>query len=363
MNKKHQIYLTLEENKIKLDLIFTINNTKINYNDYLNKDYRINKKLKTDYILINDIYTIFDMDIFIKSNNKIFFKSENIFIVTDLFNDNFNFNYDKKLVEINDIIKNPLKQTRNVKDVSKHLKLRDYQNIGSSWMHAFSQLNTGCILADEMGLGKTIQVISLISKIGLKKPVIIISPLSVLSNWKNEIEKFTNFTYEEFTGEYKDSYFLNPNNILLCSYESMRNNIDKLKKVNFKICVFDEGQKLKNYKSNTAIAAHKLSASSKIILSGTPIENNWYELWSLFNIIAPNYLSNNISEFKNNYLEDDGEDNYTAKENLFIKTKQFILGRTKKEVLSELPKIYTEKISSLSKLQKGSTEKYFQIKR
>ena len=86
-------------------------------------------------------------------------------------------------------------------------------------------------------------------------------------------------------GEGKESFFLNPSNILLCSYDTLRNEIENLKEIEFSLTIFDEGQKLKNYKSLTANSAKKINAISKFVLTGTPIENNWSELWSIFLIL------------------------------------------------------------------------------
>ena len=94
----------------------------------------------------------------------------------------------------------------------------------------------------------------------------------------------------------------------------------------------------------SAIAASQINASSKIILTGTPIENNWEELWSLFNIINPNYLESDYSKFKEIYLDEDESGNLRETPQLLNKTKYFILSRKKEDVLKELPeKIHIEK--------------------
>ena len=124
-----------------------------------------------------------------------------------------------------------------------------------------------------MGLGKTIQVMGLISRVYENskniKPILIICPLSVMDNWKTEILKYTNFVFEEFLGGGQESFFLNPSNILLCSYDTLRNEIENLKEIEFSLTIFDEGQKLKNYKSLTANSAKKINAISKFVLTGT----------------------------------------------------------------------------------------------
>ena len=207
-----------------------------------------------------------------------------------------------------------------------------------------------------MGLGKTIQVLGFISRLyekNIKKPILIVSPLSVVTNWKNEISKFTSFKYQEFIGESKDLFFMNPQNILLCTYDGLRNNINDLAKVNFSVCIFDEAQKIKNFNSKTTIAANKLCSDTKIALTGTPIENNWKELWSIFNLINKSFLEDTYKNFESKYLKEIDENKFECSKALLDKVKPFILSRMKKDVLKELPeKIINSHVSEITEIQK-----------
>ena len=354
-----KVNLKLKDNKILIEPFIVCGNKDIDLDNYVDSDYCKLNSIKQDLVYCNKIYLLFNNidNLIFKSNNKYISHSSNFFQLLNIFNKISTLSIDEKLEEIksNSLSKVIKKKYQEYSGLSKKLIFRDYQNFGINWMLSLAQLKSGCILADDMGLGKTVQVIGLISRMyqnNIKKPILIACPLSVIANWKNELNKFTNYNYEEYQGKDKNSYFINPSNILLTSYNSLSNSIEKFKNVNYSLCIFDEGQKLKNYKSFSAIAAAQLNSDSKIILSGTPVENNWLELWSLFNIINPGLLSKSVKTFKKNFLNEIDKNVYEPKQLLFNKTKYFILTRSKKNVLKELPpKIYHNKISSLSESQ------------
>ena len=350
------LHLKLKDDKIIIEPYVMVDNKKIDFENYIDFDYCNLQKIKTDIVLANKYYNMLSADIIEKVNNKYLSSSNNFFQLINIFSKSSNIFLDKQL----DIIKsgvdfNKTNSKTIYPGISQKLILRKYQHLGVSWLWSLYQLKSGCILADDMGLGKTVQIIALISKIyntNINKPILIVAPLSVVSNWKNELSKFCNFKFEEFHGKERNSYFMNPSNILLSSYGTLNKSIKKFKNVNFSLCVFDEGQKLKNFKSESAISAASINADSKIVLSGTPVENNWSELWSLFNITNKNYLCDNLNDFKNLYLNEIDKNLYQPKPILFNKTKYFILSRKKKEVLKELPpKIYHNKYSNLTKVQ------------
>lgn len=223
----------------------------------------------------------------------------------------------------------------------KNLKasLREYQISGFKWFKNLSKLGLGGILADEMGLGKTVQTIAFIlSEVG--KISLIIVPTSLLYNWKAEINKFapilkvriahgTSFKYEN----------LHECDVLLTTYATLRNNIEIFKAIKFDYCIIDEAQNIKNSSAKITTSVKKINAKIKFALTGTPIENNLSELWSIFDFIMPDYLySKDIFDKK---LSSDFERNF---ENLKLLIKPFILRRTKKEVIKDLPDKIEEKI-------------------
>lgn len=225
--------------------------------------------------------------------------------------------------------------------IPKDLKasLRDYQISGFKWFKNLSKLGLGGILADEMGLGKTVQTIAFIVS-ELEKISLIIVPTSLLYNWKAEINKFapilkvgiahgTSFNYENIH-EY---------DVLLTTYGTLRNNIEKFKDVKFDYCIIDEAQNIKNPSAQITNSVKKINAKIKFALTGTPIENNLSELWSIFDFIMPGYLYS--KEVFDKKLSSDLERNF---ENLKLLIKPFILRRTKKEVIKDLPDKIEEKI-------------------
>nr|WP_269144182.1 DEAD/DEAH box helicase [Clostridium guangxiense] len=217
--------------------------------------------------------------------------------------------------------------------------LRDYQISGFRWFKNLSKLGLGGILADEMGLGKTVQTIAFIlSELG--KISLIIVPTSLLYNWKAEINKFapilkvgiahgTSFKYET----------LHKYDVILTTYGTLRNNIENFKHIKFDYCIIDEAQNIKNSSAQITTSVKKINAKIKFALTGTPIENNLSELWSIFDFIMPDYLYS--KEIFDKKLAYDFERNF---ENLKLLIKPFILRRTKKEVIKDLPDKIEEKI-------------------
>jgi len=223
--------------------------------------------------------------------------------------------------------------------------LRDYQKEGIKWLYTIYKCDLGGILADEMGLGKSIQTICLIKQIikeDKNSKIIIVSPTSLVYNWKKEFDKFApNLKYvtvyenkklRQKVFKEKDKY-----NIFITSYGLISHDNDEYEKMNFKLCVIDEAQFIKNYKANMSKEVKKINAKCKIALTGTPIENNILELWSIFDFIMPGYLTN-IKDFLSRYnvKSTTSEDKQTLN-NLKQLIKPFILRRRKKDVLDMLP--------------------------
>jgi SNF2 family DNA or RNA helicase len=191
-----------------------------------------------------------------------------------------------------------------------------------------------------MGLGKTVQAITLLSYIypKSKTPSLIVMPRSLLSNWQNEIDKFNpNLSYYRYHGTDRDAKELTKHNIILTTYAIVRNDIEKLKEVKFDTIILDESQNIKNLDSKISKAVMLLEGEHKFALSGTPIENSLFELYSLFRFINAGMFST-IREFKKDYAEPiQGESNEDVARVLRAKISPFLLRRLKDDVLTELP--------------------------
>ncbi|MBP7309999.1 MAG: DEAD/DEAH box helicase, partial [Candidatus Cloacimonetes bacterium] len=216
--------------------------------------------------------------------------------------------------------------------------LRGYQKAGVSWIKMLAHYHLNGILADEMGLGKTIQALSAILLTGEGQVSLVICPKTLLYNWAAEIEKFhTNIPYAIVEGnkETRAEIVASPNiRLFIMSYSMVLGDINTLKNIPFEWIVLDEAQNIKNVSAQRTAAIKKLQARHRLALSGTPIENNLTELWSIFDFLNPGYLGN-LNKFKANYLPTEGATE--AKLSLKRMASPFLLRRIKKEVLLELP--------------------------
>ena len=218
--------------------------------------------------------------------------------------------------------------------------LRDYQKYGYCWLKYVTDNSLGACLADDMGLGKTLQAIALLAKIHEKKRrrSLVIMPKSLIYNWENEIARFTpQLKIGVYYGINRDFKSLEDVQVVLTTYGTVRNDIENLMKHKFEIIVLDESQNIKNINSQTTKAVLLLNAKKRIALSGTPIENNLLELYSLFRFLNPSMFGT-VQMFTNNYIVpiQKYSDTSTIKE-LRKKIYPFLLRRVKKEVLKDLP--------------------------
>ena len=220
--------------------------------------------------------------------------------------------------------------------------LHPYQQKGFEWLIQLRQLGMGGILADEMGLGKTVQTIAAIrhsvENERERLPSIIVMPTSLLYNWQSEFRRFApdvkvqivsgsrskrQLLLEDFAGS-------GAPDVLLTSYPLIRQDIDLLREIPFRYAVLDEAQFIKNTLSLSARAAKRLQAQTRLALSGTPMENNVAELFSLFDFVLPGYLPK-AREFLRRY---DGGRNA---EDLMARIRPFLMRRLKKDVMAQLP--------------------------
>lgn len=237
-------------------------------------------------------------------------------------------------------------------------KLREYQEYGYKWLSYLIDNNLGGCLADDMGLGKTLQAITLLSKIHMdaKKPSLVVMPKSLIYNWENEIKRFNpSLKSGIYYGNNRDTEVFKKSQVILTTYGTIRNDISKLKEYEFQLIILDESQNIKNINAQTTKAIMLLNSKNRIALSGTPIENNLSELYSLFRFLNPGMFGS-LEEFNTVYanpIQKDSDKDVIAE--LRKKIYPFILRRLKKEVLKDLP----EKIEQTVFIEMNKDQKRF----
>ena len=244
--------------------------------------------------------------------------------------------------------------------------LKDYQMDGLQWLVTLYENGLNGILADEMGLGKTLQCISFLSYLienGIKGPFLIVVPVSTLHNWYNEIQKFApKVKVIKYIGTKQERAEINltrlvkNNQIFLISYEMSIRDFNKLSSIDWKYLIVDEGHRLKNSQCLLIKVLKKLEVQNRLLLTGTPLQNNLNELWSLLNFILPDIFQDlelfqewfnfdELTSFAGNTHDDDEETKRLIKKNIqetLVKNlhtilQPFILRRLKRDVISNLP--------------------------
>jgi superfamily II DNA or RNA helicase len=220
-------------------------------------------------------------------------------------------------------------------------ELRDYQRDGLSWMTFLRDFNFGGCLADDMGLGKTVQFIAMLmqhQQTTKKKtgPTLIVVPRSLIFNWYNECERFgPRLKVLDYTGMERANLRENfdTHDVILSTYGTVRRDIGVLKDIEFEYVVLDEAQTIKNPSSQIARASRLLRAKHRLALSGTPIENNAGDLWSIFEFLNPGMLGRSTA-FRSHVSDPESAD---SRQLVSRGLRPFILRRTKQQVASELP--------------------------
>ncbi|MDR0338112.1 MAG: DEAD/DEAH box helicase [Planctomycetaceae bacterium] len=227
--------------------------------------------------------------------------------------------------------------------------LRDYQLDGYQWLARCAYWGVGCCLADDMGLGKTVQALALLLLRADQGPALVVAPTSVCFNWERETKRFaptleikriqpimgkTGLSKEE-----RDQLITSAKkrDILLTSYSLLQQEIELFAKKKYATVILDESQAIKNPESQRAKAALMLQADFRIGMTGTPIENNLVELWSLFRFLNPGLLGSQKS-FEDRFAVPIQRDHSSGARNMLRRlVHPFILRRTKSQVLEELP--------------------------
>ena len=231
--------------------------------------------------------------------------------------------------------------------------MRPYQADGFRWLKTLSHFGFGGILADEMGLGKTLQSIALLKDFKDEKGslnALIICPSSLVYNWKSEVERFAPDldaititgdarTREKLLGEYAK------HDILITSYDLLRRDINHYSELSFDFQILDEAQYIKTATTANARSCKIIKADQRFALTGTPIENNLAELWSIFDFLMKGFLyryEDFASKFENPIVNHKDEE---ASKRLRTMIAPFILRRKKADVLKDLPEKMEETIT------------------
>ena len=220
--------------------------------------------------------------------------------------------------------------------------LRGYQVQGISYLNFLNEYGFGGILADEMGLGKTIQTLAFVQHMvnsGAKGPNLIVVPTSVLPNWDREASKFVPLLSRVIVyGTRREGLFrrIASSDLVITTYALLRRDMEELEQHEFNSIILDEAQNIKNPNTITARSVRQINAKMRLCLSGTPIENNLFELWSLFEFLMPGFLGSQHA-FQRGVIKPIKEGDAETLEYLRSRVKPFILRRTKAEVVKDLP--------------------------
>ena len=221
-------------------------------------------------------------------------------------------------------------------------ELRPYQLDGYRWLARLSRWGAGACLADDMGLGKTVQTLALLLQRAPNGPALVVAPTSVTANWIDEARRFApTLNVRIYTGVAASRAALLDNpapfDIYVTTYGVLQNDVDQLAAVEWHSAVLDEAQAIKNPATKRARAARRLKANFRLVTTGTPIQNNLMDLYSLFSFVNPGLLGSQ-EQFRRNFgfpIERDGDMDAQARLRRII--APFILRRLKTEVLDDLP--------------------------
>ena len=270
-------------------------------------------------------------------------------------------------------------------------ELRPYQQDGVNWLAFLNRFGLHGVLCDDMGLGKTLQTLCIVAsdhhlraeeyaqtKAPDKRPMpsLIVCPPSLSGHWQQEIKQFAPFlTCVPYVGGPSERsgrrHHLQAADIVITTYDICRNDTETLVPITWNYCVLDEGHLIKNPKIKLTQAVKKLVSNHRLILSGTPIQNNVLELWSLFDFLMPGFLATErvfqdrfakpIQQSRNAKSNSrEQEAGALAIEALHKQVLPFLLRRMKEEVLNDLPpKILQNYYCDLSDLQRQLFEEFF----
>ncbi|MEP6615318.1 MAG: SNF2-related protein [Ginsengibacter sp.] len=243
--------------------------------------------------------------------------------------------------------------------------LRPYQTTGYHWLNYLNDVGWGGILADDMGLGKTVQALSMLRHYSQQEGnlmALVVCPTTLIYNWENEIKKFTpQLTYLIHHGSVRtrDPQELKSSNVIITTYGTLRSDIQLLMKILFDYVILDESQAIKNPSSKVTKAACLLTAKNRLCMSGTPLQNNTFDIYAQMNFLNPGLLGS-MEFFRNEFatpIDKFGEPE--QKDHLRKLLYPFILRRTKEQVARDLPeKMETILFCEMEEEQRNVYEAY-----
>ena len=212
--------------------------------------------------------------------------------------------------------------------------LRPYQEDGVRYLARLAECRIGCCLADDMGLGKTIQLLALLLREASKGPALVVCPASLCRNWEREALRFapslhTSILPQNNRKEHLDA--MGKGDLLLCSYGILQSESELFESVKWHVIILDEAQAIKNYAAKRTQSTKRLQADIRIASTGTPIENNLLELWSIFDFLNPGLLGR-AKDFESRFCQ-----NGMPLPALKRLVSPLIMRRKKSEVLDDLP--------------------------
>lgn len=220
-----------------------------------------------------------------------------------------------------------------------HAQLRSYQLVGYQWLRRNYDWACGSCLADDMGLGKTIQTISLLLSVASEGPSLVICPKSLVPNWQRELATFAPdlrvFDYREVRS--LAAFVPGPGDIVITTYGLLLADSELSQRCQWNLKVLDEAQAVKNSRARSYAVVAALTARFTLLLTGTPIENNLLELWSLMSLAEPELLGSRES-FKDEFIQPiEGRGDSNKRQLLQRMLAPFLLRRLKQDYLKELP--------------------------
>lgn len=223
-------------------------------------------------------------------------------------------------------------------------ELRPYQREGLAWLQSLRTSESGGVLADDMGLGKTLQTIAHLAKEKIEgrmqRPCLIVLPTSLIGNWQRELRRFAPFLRVcTVYGPKREAQYarLTRSDVILTTYPLLVRDLERFSGLEYHLLILDEAQAIKNSRSLAKAAVGSLQATHRLCLSGTPVENNLGELWSLFDFLMPGFLGERQA-FRMRYqtpIEKDGNEHRLLQ--LRSRVAPYILRRMKDTVAKDLP--------------------------
>ncbi|XZK74027.1 DEAD/DEAH box helicase [Clostridium perfringens] len=304
--------------------------------------------------IVNFLNLLEDLGLENINDNEVYIDKSKVLYIQEKLNDR-NLSFIKGGNVLQEIVGKLLNKEFKRKLVPKALnaELRPYQKEGFKWINEITDLGFGGVLADDMGLGKTLQIIAFLLSQKKSKSIVVV-PTSVIYNWMDEFEKFapsiriglvhgSKSKRDKVLREFKRGLGIKLEednlkeksyekyDVLLTTYGTLKNDEKAYENLSFDYCIIDEAQNIKNPAAQATLSVKNIKSRCNIALTGTPIENNLMELWSIFDFVMPGYLFTK-ERFRERFILD--ESNLSELKYLIT---PFILRRLKEDVLSELP--------------------------